>query len=457
MLVPVTMYKSEKYAFRGKKCPGEKRGFFFRNFGCSRKVYNLYTAFYCDRLEETGYRGGEKPPRVTLPEVSSFKKDHPYLKEADSLALANAKLDFQEAVRRFEEHEDHVTYTKRALRRDRSGTEPLSFRGLKGMPRFHAKARGYYSYTTNCQYPKEGNGLKRPTVRLEGDMLYLPKLKDGIRLRIHRPLPEGAVIKSVTVSMDTDGAFYASVLYEYTLMMEMDIRNAVLSGDDSLLDTFSIIGLDYSQQDFYVDSEGGKTNCPHSYRRSLEKLARLQRELSRMKKDSNNYNRCREKIARLHVKIRNQRLDFVRKESSYLASRYDIVAVEDIDLRAMGQCLNLGKNLHDNGFGIFRDLLAKKLLEKGSCLVKVPRFFASSKLCHCCGYKNHILSLKDRKWTCPQCGTHHDRDINAAVNIREEGKRIFPEYFRNLLLEEEKACDRAGRKKSSRGHRKKAV
>ena len=210
MLVPVTMYRSEKYAFRGKKCPGEKRGFFFRNFGCSRKVYNLYTAFYCDRLEEAGYRGGEKPPRITLPEVSSFKKDHPYLKEADSLALANAKLDFQEAVRRFEEHEDHVTYTKRAFRRDSSGTEPLSFRGLKGMPRFHAKARGYYSYTTNCQYPKEGNNLKRPTVRLEGDMLYLPKLKDGIRLRIHRPLPEGAVIKSVTVSMDTDGAFYAS-------------------------------------------------------------------------------------------------------------------------------------------------------------------------------------------------------------------------------------------------------
>ena len=99
----------------------------------------------------------------------------------------------------------------------------------------------------------------------------------------------------------------------------------------------------------------------------------------------------------------------------------------------------------------------KKLLEKGTCLVKVPRFFASSKLCHCFGYKNEDLALKDREWTCPQYGTHRDRDVNATVNIREEGKRIFPEYFRNLLLEEVKACERAGRKKSSRGHRKKAA
>lgn len=98
----------------------------------------------------------------------------------------------------------------------------------------------------------------------------------------------------------------------------------------------------------------------------------------------------------------------------------------------------------------------KKLLEKGTCLVKVPRFFASSKLCHCFGYKNEDLALKDREWTCTQCGTHRDRDVNATVNIREEGKRIFPEYFRNLLLEEEQARVQAEKRRSSRDRKKKA-
>ena len=239
--------------------------------------------------------------------------------------------------------------------------------------------------------------------------------------------------------------------------MEMDIRKAVLSKDRTIADKLSFLGLDYSQQDFYVDSEGGKTNCPHSYRESEEKLARMQRKLSRMKKGSRNYERQKAKIARLQVKIRNWRLDFIRKEASYLALRYDVVVVEDINLNAMGQCLTLGKNIHDNGFGMFRDLLSKKLLEKGTCLVKVPRFFASSKLCHCCGYKNDDLTLKDREWTCPRCGTHHDRDHNAAINIMEEGKRIFVEYFRELILEEGKARERADRKKASRGYRKKAA
>ena len=449
----VTMHKAERYAIDMRSLDEDTKTFFLRSFGCSRKVYNLYVGFLYGELEKRGYRAGDPLPVIKLPEVTSFKKEYPYLKEADSLGLANAKISFEKAMKRYDREYDHKTYTKRALRRASSGTEPLTFRGLKGMPKFHAKARGDFSYTTNCQYPSEGNSLKKPTIRLEGSTLYLPKLKKGVRLVIHRPPAEGAVIGNVTVSMDTDGRMYAAVEYSYPLEMDITLREAAVSGDSSVTGSLSFIGLDYSQKDFYVDSEGRKANCPHSYRKSEGRLGKLQRELSHMKEGSRNYEKKLMEIRKLHLKIRNQRLDFVNKEASYLASRYDAAAVEDIDLRAMGQTLKLGKNLHDNGFGMFRDRLSRKLVEKGSVLVKVDRSFASTKTCSCCGYRNAGITLSVREWDCPECRAHHDRDHNSAINIREEGKRIFLKYFADWL-----EADAASKKKAaavSAGRRKK--
>ena len=457
MQVPVTMHKAEKYAVDPKGLTDGIRSFFLQNMGCSRKIYNLYTDVYYEALEKAGYTSGDNIPEIRLPEVTAFKEEYPFLKDADSLGLANAKLDFQSAVKRYRNQYDHKSYTARALRRDESGTEKLSFRGLKGMPKFHAKAHGYFSYKTNCQYPAEGKSLKRPTIRLEQDMLYLPKLKCGVRLIIHRSLPPEAMIGNVTVSMDTDGRFFASVEYSYILKMDMDLRMAALSGDASILDKLSMIGLDYSQPDFYVDSEGRKANYPHYYRKSEENLARLQRQLSRMKKDSSNYRKKLAEIQRLHTKIRNQRLDFVRKEAAWLSSAYDVVAVEDIDLRSMGQALSLGKNLHDNGFGLFRDILARKLEAKGSVLVKVDRWYASTKTCSCCGTKNQDVKLGVSRWTCPSCGAEHARDINAAVNIREEGRRIFLDYFADWIKEDDAARERAASLQMARRKKKSAA
>ena len=449
----ITMHKAEKYAVDMRKLDKSSETYFLKCFGCVRKVYNLYVDFLYGELEKAGYVAGNPLPDVALPEVTAFKKAYDYLKEADSLALANAKLDFQSAVKRFNDEYDHKSYTKRAVRRDGSGTEPLSFRGLKGMPKFHSKSKGYYSYKTNCQYPSPGNSLKRPTVRLDGNILYLPKLKTGIALIIHRPLPKDAVIGNVTVSMDTDGRMYAAVEYSYRADMDMTLRDAALAGDTSVFENLNILGLDYSQKDFYVDSGGRKTNSPHAYVISLERLAKLQRDLARMQPGSKNHDRQRKRITKLHVKIRNQRLDFVRKEASLLASVYDAVAVEDLDLRAMGQALSLGKNLHDNGFGMFRERLSRKLEEKGSVLIKVDRSFASTKTCSVCGNKNDSITLSVREWDCPCCGTHHDRDVNAAINIREEGRRIFPEYFAARLKKEAAAVKRA--EALSAGRRKK--
>ncbi len=443
MPVTVIMHKAEKYAFDMRRLQEDDRSFFMQNFGCVRKVYNQYVDFLYQKLEETGYTGGAPLPALKLPEVSAFKKEYPYLKDADSLGIANAKIAFETALRKFNEECDHRTYTKRALRRDKSGKEPLSFRGLKGMPRFHSKAHGSFSYKTNCQHASPDNSLKQDTVRLVGNRLYLPKRKSGVRLIIHRQLPQNAVIGNVTISMDTDRVFYASIEYTYAADMDTTLRDAAIKRDDSILEKLIILGLDYSQQDLYVDSEGRKANYPHYYRRSEEKLSRLQKKLSRMQQGSRNYNKMRFRIQRLHKKIADQRRDFIEQESCYLARSYDAIAVEDIDLRTMGETLTLGKSLHDNGFGLFRKALQRKLHAKGSVLVKVDRFFPSTKTCCCCGFVNHDVRLGVSSWDCPKCGMHHLRDENAAVNIRNEGRRVFLEYFAASIQEEAKAQKRA--------------
>ena len=362
MQLPVTMHMAQKYAV-SRDNPEDVFTFFYKNFGCSRKVYNLCVDSLYRQLEAAGYRSGDEIPVPVFPKVSALKKEYPYLKEADSQGLSNSVMDFLTAWKRFLKQSSHKAYTKRALRRDRSGTENLSFRGLKGIPKFHAKAMGYCSYRTACQYPSEKNSLKLPTVRLEKNTLYIPKLKSGVKLVLHRSLPADARIENVTLSMETDGSIQASICYSYHLMVDMTLQEAVMDGTFPEGTTF--LGLDYSQQDFYVDSEGRKANYPKYYKRSEERLALLQRRLSHKEKDSRNYQKILKQIQKLHTKIRNQRKDFLQKESTRLVSVYDVIVVEDLNLRGMGGALSLGKNLLDNGFGMFRQMLAYKLRRKG--------------------------------------------------------------------------------------------
>ena len=436
MQLPVTMHMAQKYAV-SRDNPEDVFTFLHQNFGCSRKVYNLCVDSLYRQLEAAGYQSGDDIPATACPKVSTLKKEYPYLKEADAQGLSNSVMDFLSAWKRFRKQPSHKSYTKRALRRDSSGTEVLSFRGLKGIPKFHAKAVGYCSYRTACQYPSGKNGLKQPTVRLEGDTLYLPKLKSGVKLVLHRSLPADAHIENVTLSMEMDGSIHASICYSYTMMMDMALQESAMNG--TLPEGTTFLGLDYSQQDFYVDNEGRKANCPKYYRKSKGRLALIQRRLSHKEKDSRNYRKLLGQIRKLHAKIKNQRKDFLQKESILLVSEYDVIVVEDLDLRGMGGALSLGKNLHDNGFGMFREMLAYKLRRKGSCLVKVDRWFPSSKTCSCCGHVLDSLELSDRTYTCPACGIVMDRDVNAAVNICEEGKRIFPDYLKKVLLEEQKS------------------
>ena len=144
-----------------------------------------------------------------------------------------------------------------------------------------------------------------------------------------------------------------------------------------------------------------------------------------MQKGSNNRNKQRVKVARLHEKVANQRKDFLHKQSRQITNVYDCICIENLDMKAMSQSLHFGKSVSDNGWGMFTTFLQYKLSEQGKQLVKIDKFFASSQICNNCGYKNpKTKNLSIRAWDCPKCGTHHDRDVNAAINIRKEGMRL---------------------------------
>ena len=230
---------------------------------------------------------------------------------------------------------------------------------------------------------------------------------------MHRPLPEGWLIKSVTFSKEVNGKYFASILVE--------------APDELLVNRKpqKVVGLDYAQQDFFVNDLGEKANYPKYYKKAERRLKRMQRSLSRKQKNSKNFEKQRAKVNHMHTHVANQRRDFLHKLSRDMANTYDYVVVEDINLNGMAGALKLGKNLHDNGFGMFREFISYKLEAKGGMLIKIDKFYPSSKTCSGCGGYHEHLTLKDRTFVCPHCGLVIQRDKNAAINIKAEGLRIL--------------------------------
>ena len=351
---------------------GEQEALLARTFGCCRFIYNIMLEEKIREYKETGKM------KKTTP--AGYKQEYPWLKEVDSLALANVQLHLEQAFRAF-------------------------FKNPKmGFPKFKSRRRSRQSYTTNVV---NGN------IRLEEGRLKLPKLS-GIRIRLHREIPEEYVLKSVTVSREASGKYYASLLYEYAAC-ENQTECRILSSEN-------VLGLDYAMNGLAVFSDGSRCDYPKYYRKAEQRLAREQRKLSHCQKGSGNYRKQRHRVALCHEKVRNQRKDFQHKLSFRLAEQYEAVAVEDLDMKAMSRCLHLGKGVMDNGYGMFRNLLEYKLRERGKLLIKVDRFYPSSKTCSVCGRVKKELSLSERIYRCG-CGNEMDRDINAAINIREEGIR----------------------------------
>ena len=307
-----------------------------KTIGCSRFIYNYMLA---DKMEH--YKKEKKMLRNT---PASYKKEYPWLKEVDSLALANVQMHLESAFHKF-------------------FREPSA-----GFPRFKSKKSSRKSYTTNV----------------------------------------------VNGNIFLEGKYFASLLF-CCENQTAEKRPAE-----------KFIGIDFAMQGMCVFSTGKRAEYPMFYRNTEKKLAWEQRKLSRCQKGSQNYKKQKKRVALCHEKIRNQRKDFQHKLSASLAESFDAVCVEDLNLKGMAGGLHLGKGVHDNGYGLFLSMLEYKLEERGKYLIKVDRYFASSKICSVCGNKKEELSLSDRIYYC-ECGNRMDRDVNAAVNIMKEGKRIFAE------------------------------
>lgn len=347
-----------------------------KTFGCVRFVWNRMLTDAQTFLDETGV--------FFIPTPAKYKKEFPFLKEVDSLALANTQLDLKAANNR---HLEKKT----------------------GAPQLKSKRKSKMSYTTNNQTMHCKDGSFKDTIFVVGNLVHLPKV-GNLKTKKHRLPKADWILKAATISCTRTGKYFISLLYEF----EEDVQPIAVTKEKSL-------GLDYSSHDFYVDSNGDVANYPHFYRKAEAKLAKEQRKLSHMKFGSNNYNQQLQKVRLLQEHTANQRKNFCHTVSTAIAKQYDAVFVEDINLRGLAGALKLGKSTNDNGFGIFRTMLAYKLTSRGKTFAKIDKWYPSSKTCSICGLIKDDLTLADRSWTCSGCGATHNRDHNAAINIRNVG------------------------------------
>ena len=349
-----------------------------KTLGCSRKVYNDFLS-YCE--EEYKSNNDFKLNKYELIKMlPNYKSLHPYMKEVDSIALQQSVIHLYDSYTRFFSH-------------------------LAEHPVFKRKKNDYGYTTMNINN----------SIRLSGNEIQIPKL-GKVRLFVHRKIRESFSFTQASISR-IGKHYYVSLLGEETIIEE-----------ERILDKDNSIGLDFSIPSLFVSDSSTRVNPPKYYEQSLGKLAKEQRKLSHMKRGSKNYEMQLIRLSHLHEHISNQRKDYLHKLSRDIANRYDYVFVEDLDLQKMSERkegLKFGKEIFDLGYGNFLNYLAYKLDWLNKKLVKVDRYFPSSKTCSICGYRNNNLRLSTRNWICPSCGTKHNRDINASTNIKKEGIRML--------------------------------
>lgn len=347
-----------------------------KTIGCARKIYNLMLN---DKIE---YYKSNKAVLNNSP--AQYKKDYPYLKEVDSLALANASQNLNKAYKNF-------------------------FRNKNiGFPKFKSKKRSRLSYMTNNQ---------KGTIRIQRSKIRIPKL-GFVRASIHRKAKKNWLLKSATIAKDSCNKYFISVLYEFDYKINcIDIADT---------DKLNIIGFDYKSNGLYMDSNGNKAFGSNKFFRQYEKkLAKYQRKLKNKNIGSNNYYKQRLKINKIYNKIKNKRLDYLHKLSTKIANLYDVVCIEDLNMKSLSnKRFGNGKATLDNGYGMFTAMLEYKLNERGRYLVKIDKWYPSSQVCSNCGNRQK-LTLNQRTYNCPKCGESIDRDYNAAINIKNEGIRLL--------------------------------
>jgi putative transposase len=357
------MLKAYKYRLYPNK---EQELYLQKTFGCTRFIYNKMLA---DRIKSYNENKDLDIKQIKYPTPSSYKVEYPWLKEVDSLALYNAKMNLYIAYKNF--------FKNKAV----------------GFPKFKSKKDNHKSFTTNNQ-----NG----TVYIKENKIKIPKLKTMIKIKQHRQF--SGLIKSCTISQKPSGKYFISML--------VDTENIQLPKCDNK------IGIDLGIKEFAITSDGEFFSNPKYLKKSLKRLIKLQKNLSRKKKGSNNRNKARLKVAKLHEKIFNQRHDFLHKLSHYFISENQVIVIEDLKVRNMIKNHKLAQSINDVSWFEFRRQLEYKSNWYGRELIIAPSNYASSQLCSNCGNKSsQTKDLACRIYICPVCGIKMDRDLNASMNL----------------------------------------
>jgi len=361
-----------------------------KTIGCARLIYNLLLAdFYNNDV---------------IKSPAQYKNEYPFLKEVDSLALANSQLNLRQAFRNYKNNKEHFD-----------------------KPKFKKKSRSKLSYKTNNQ---------KGTIRIENDRLILPKFKSGIKIVLHRQI-EG-IIKSVTVEQVPSGYYTASILYEVP-------DNQI----ETTLSKDNIVGIDLGLTHLTITSDDKKYDNPKNFHQLQKKLAKEQKILSRRfnnnvkerkydengdyvktvfkkpLKDCKNYQKQRRKVAKIHNKIKNRRSDNLHKVSTEIVKNHDYIVLETLRVHNMIKNRKLSKSIADVGWSMFVNMIKYKCERYGKECVQIDQWFPSSQICSHCNNKDGKKVLSIREWTCGNCGTHHDRDINAAINIKNKGLELI--------------------------------
>lgn len=352
------------YKFRLKP-NSEQKILLAKHFGCARFVFNHFLA---ERQEE--YKNEGKPSNYYTQQarLAELKKgEYEWLKEVNSQTLQVALRNMDTAYQNF-------------------------FKKKSAFPNFKSKkSKNTFSVPQNCS--------------VDEYKIYIPKFREGIAYFKDRKVK--GVVKSMTLSLTPSGKYFVSILTEQQY--------------EPIAKTGKVVGIDLGLKDFAITSDGEKYKNNRFLTKYQNKLAIAQKHLSRKQKGSNNFEKQRVKVARLYEKVSNARKDYLHKVSLDLVRNYDIVCLEDLNVKGMMKNHRLARQISDVAWGEFVEMLTYKADLNDKEIVKIDRFYPSSKTCHNCGYVKKDLKLSDRKWVCPECGANLDRDVNAAMNILSAG------------------------------------